>query len=117
MLAAADPAQPYGAGLRWPEAEVKPPSRRPGAYLVTVAGVPALSVHAGGRSLRILGHPEDVGPALDALVAAVRDGRLRRLAVERIDGEPALGNPLGERLLALGFRQGLHDFVLTPGDA
>ena len=117
FLAAADPAQLYGAGLRWPDAEVKPPSRRPGAYLVTVAGVPALSVHAGGRSLRILGRPEDVAPALDALVAAVRDGRLRRLAVERVDGEPALGNPLGERLLALGFRQGLHDFVLTPGDA
>jgi len=117
FLAAADPAQLYGAGLRWPEAEVKPPSRRPGAYLVTVAGSPALSVHAGGRSLHVLGRPADVAPALEALVAAVRDGRLRRLAVERIDGEPALANPLGERLLALGFRRGLHDFVLTPGDA
>jgi len=84
---------------------------------VTVAGSPALSVHAGGRSLHVLGRPEDVAPALEALVAAVRDGRLRRLAVERIDGEPALANPLGERLLALGFRRGLHDFVLTPGDA
>ena len=50
VIATADPAQLYGAGLRWPDAEVRPPSRRAGAYLVTVGGRPALSVHAGGRT-------------------------------------------------------------------
>ena len=79
VIATADPAQLYGAGLRWPDTEVRPPSRRAGAHLVTVGGRPSLSVHAGGRALRIVGRADDVQPALEALAAAVRAGRLRRL--------------------------------------
>lgn len=117
VIAAADPAQLYGAGLRWPDAEARPPARRAGAQLVTLGGRPALAVHSDGRSLRVLGRPEDVQPALEALAAAVRAGRLRRLVVDTIDGEPAVASPLSERLVALGFRRGLHDFSLAPGDA
>ncbi len=117
VIAAADPAQLYGGGLRWPDGEARPPSRRAGAQLVTIGGRPALSVHAGGRSLRVLGRPDDVQPALEALAAEVRSGRLRRLVVDRIVGEPAVTSPLAERLVALGFRRGLHDFALSPGDA
>ena len=117
VIATADPAQPYGAGLRWPDADVRPPARRAGAQLVTVGGRPALSVHSGGKSLRVLGRADDAGPALEALAAAVRAGRLRRLVIDTIDGEPAVSSPLAERLLALGFRRGLHDFALAPGDA
>jgi ATP-dependent helicase Lhr and Lhr-like helicase len=117
VIATADPAQPYGAGLRWPDTGVRPPSRRPGAQLVTIGGRPALSVHAGGRSLRVLGRANDAGPALEALAAAVRAGRLRRLVIDTIDGDPAVSSPLAERLIALGFRRGLHDFALAPGDA
>jgi phosphoglycerate dehydrogenase-like enzyme len=65
----------------------------------------------------VLGRPGDVQPALEALAAAVRAGRLRRLVVDTIDGEPAVASPLAERFLALGFRRGLHDFSLTAGDA
>jgi ATP-dependent helicase Lhr and Lhr-like helicase len=117
VIATADPAQLYGAGLRWPDTEVRPPSRRSGAYLVVVGGRPALSVHAGGRTLRVVGRPDDVEPALEALAGAVRAGRLRRLSLDTIDGEPAVASPLAERLVALGFRRGLHDFALAPGDA
>ena len=117
VIAAADPAQLYGAGLRWPHADVRPPARRAGAQLVAVGGRPVLSVHAGGKSLRVLGRPDDVQPALEALTAAVRAGRHRRLVIDTIDGEPAVASPLAERLLALGFRRGLHDFALAPGDA
>ncbi len=117
VIATADPAQLYGAGLRWPDTEVRPPSRRAGAYLVTVGGRPALSVHTGGRTLRVVGRPDDVEPALAALAGAVRAGRLRRLSLDTIDGEPAVASPLAERLVALGFRRGLHDFALAPGDA
>ena len=117
VLATADPAQLYGAGLRWPDTEARLLSRRAGAYLVTAGGRPSLSIHAGGRALRIVGRGEDVQPALEALAAAVRAGRLRKLALDRIDGEPAVASPLAERLVALGFRRGLHDFALAPGDA
>ena len=115
VIATADPAQLYGAGLRWPDAEVRPPSRRAGAYLVA-GRRPAGAVRrrrrprpAGARR-----RADDVQPALEALAAAVRAGRLRRAAVDRIDGEPAVASPLAERLVALGFRRGLHDFALAP---
>ena len=118
VVATADPAQLYGAGLRWPGGDVRPPSRRAGAQLVVVAGRPALSVHAGGKiHLRVLGRPDDVQPALEALTAAVRGGRLRRLVVDTIDGEPAVASRLADRLVALGFRRPLHHFALAPGDA
>ena len=125
VLAAADPAQLYGAGLRWPDTGVRPPARRAGAYLVTVAGRPVLSVEAGGRSLHVLGAatgsersgaPAELDEALAALAAAVRAGRAPRLAVERIDGAPAVTSPLADRLVALGFRRGLNRFALAPGD-
>jgi hypothetical protein len=74
-------------------------------------------VHAGGRSLRVLGRPGDVEPALEALAGAVRAGRLPRLVVDTIDGAPAVASPHAARLVALGFRRGLHDFALAPGDA
>jgi ATP-dependent Lhr-like helicase len=115
VIATADPAQLYGAGLRWPDADARPPARRPGAQLVTVGGRPALSVNVGGRSLRVVGRPGDVRPALATLAEAVRAGRLRRLVIATIDGEPAVASPLAQHLIALGFRRGLHDFALSPG--
>ena len=65
----------------------------------------------------MLGRPDDVSPALEAMAAAVRGGRLRRLVIDTIDGRPAVTSPLADRLVALGFRRGLHDFALGPGDA
>ncbi len=129
VLATADPAQLYGAALRWPDASVRPPARRAGAYVVTLAGRPVLSVEAGGRSLHVLAPTsDDDGPAIDlalrqdlaealeALAAAVRAGRARRLIIERIDGQPAVASPLGDQLAALGFRRDLKGFALAPGD-
>jgi ATP-dependent helicase Lhr and Lhr-like helicase len=114
VLPLADPAQLYGAGLRWPDAHAKAPARRAGALLVGVAGRPALAVHPRGHSLRVVGRADDVGPALEALAAALHGGRLRRLVIDTIDGGPAVASPLAERLVALGFRRGLNDFVLAP---
>ena len=45
-------------------------------------------------------------PALEALAGAVRSGRIRRVGLERVDGEPVLGSGLHDRLVELGFRQG-----------
>src|SRR6185437_8551211 len=63
VLAAADPAQPYGAALPWPAAtgDTKHrPARKAGALAVLVDGVPALYVERGGRSL--LSFTEDRAP-------------------------------------------------------
>ncbi|MGH3935009.1 MAG: ATP-dependent helicase [Pseudonocardiaceae bacterium] len=115
VLAAADPAQPYGAALPWPLAvgDVRHrPGRKAGALAVLVAGAPALYVERGGRSL--LSFTEDkptLRVAIRALTGAVREGWLGTLSVQRADGEAALGSPLAELLRQAGFRttpQGLR---------
>jgi ATP-dependent helicase Lhr and Lhr-like helicase len=164
VLAAADPAQPYGAALPWPKrASGGPrPARVVGAYVVLVADKPALYVERGGRALltlvgeassRARGGPLEVDgtasagsaeapgggggrvacggggrvaggdraprvappvyAALAALADAVRAGRVPKLALERIDGDPAIGSPLEEVLLELGFHSGPRRLTLS----
>ena len=91
MLAAADPAQPYGAALPWPKRANGRAARVAGAHVVLLGGEPALYVERGGRSLLPLRDPDEewLRPALAALVAHVHAAaRAKRLAVERFDGEP-----------------------------
>ncbi|MBN9740577.1 ATP-dependent helicase [Amycolatopsis sp. A1MSW2902] len=108
VLAAADPAQPYGAALSWPAAtgDTKHrPARKAGALAVLVDGIPALYVERGGRSL--LSFTEErssLQAAAAALSTAVREGWLGQLAVQRADGEHALTSELAEILQEAGFR-------------
>jgi ATP-dependent Lhr-like helicase len=135
VIAAADPAQPYGAALPWPKRDADDaraagtrtarPARVAGAHVVLVADEPVLYVERGGRSLLTLGadlsardiersHRDD--PLRDALVAladAVRAGRVGKLALERIDGEPAIGSRLAAVLVALGFHPGPRRLTLA----
>ena len=50
----------------------------------------ALYVERGGRGIVVL-DPELLEPAIEALAGLVADGRVRRLAIERVDGEPVGG--------------------------
>ncbi|RSN13987.1 ATP-dependent helicase [Streptomyces sp. WAC 05977] len=108
VLAAADPAQPYGAALPWPAAtgDTKHrPARKAGALAVLVDGVPAMYVERGGRSL--LSFTEDqeaLRSAARALSTAVREGWLGQLAVQKADGEVALTSELSAVLQEAGFR-------------
>jgi ATP-dependent Lhr-like helicase len=108
VLAAADPAQPYGAALPWPAAtgDTKHrPARKAGALAVLVDGKPALYVERGGRSLlTFTDEQEPLRAAARALSTAVREGWLGQLAVQRADGEHALGSDLSEILREAGFR-------------
>ena len=113
VLAAADPAQPYGAALPWPErrptataAAGTAPGRKAGALVVLVDGELVLYVERGGKTL--LSWTEDptaLQAAADALALAVREGGLGRLAVERADGESVhTSTALSDALEAAGFR-------------
>jgi ATP-dependent helicase Lhr and Lhr-like helicase len=114
VLAAADPAQPYGAALPWPKRAGARAARVAGAYVVLLGGSPALYVERGGRSLVPLRDPDPewLRLALDALVAHVRSTGQKRLAVERFDGEPVSESEIMPLLVEAGFLPGPRRAVL-----
>ena len=106
VLAATDPANPYGAALPWPERESgHRAGRKAGALVILVRGELALYVEKGGRTL--LSYTDDMEllqPAVDALALAARDGMLGRLTVQKADGEDVEDTPFAEALVNAGFR-------------
>jgi ATP-dependent Lhr-like helicase len=114
VLAAADPAQPYGAALPWPRREGARAARVAGAHVVLLGGEAALFVERGGRSLVPLRDPDEawLRPALAALVEHVRRSGVERLAVERFDGEPIGETEAMPLLVEAGFLAGPRRAVL-----
>jgi ATP-dependent helicase Lhr and Lhr-like helicase len=105
VLAATDPANPYGAALDWPPADGgHRPGRKAGALVVLADGELALYVERGGRTLlTFTDEPAVLTSATKALAEAVRGGALGSLSVERADGEAVHDSVLGEALAAAGF--------------
>ncbi|MGH8867787.1 MAG: ATP-dependent helicase [Actinomycetes bacterium] len=119
VLAATDPASPYGAALPWPARPGETPGHRPGrkagALVVLVGGRLALYVERGGRTLlSFTDEPDVLDEAVRALAAAVTGGALGRLTVEKADGAPALDSPLGRALEQGGFRATPRGLRLRP---
>jgi ATP-dependent helicase Lhr and Lhr-like helicase len=114
VLAAADPAQPYGAALAWPKRAGARAARVAGAYVVLLGGAPALFVERGGRSLVPLRDPDSewLRPALEALVSHVRSAGQKRLAVERFDGRQVGETEVMPLLVEAGFVAGPRRAVL-----
>ena len=118
LLAAADPANPYGAALAWPrrdDADRRPFARVAGAYVVLVDGVAALFLERGGRSMALFpaaGDPAVAGLALRALGTLVAAGRVRELLVARVDGAPIGESPWRPALLEAGFVPGYRGLAL-----
>ncbi|WP_436527084.1 Lhr family helicase [Actinoplanes sp. HUAS TT8] len=117
VLAAADPANPYGAALPWPERIIDSgdgepvakaghrAGRKAGALVVLVGGELVLYVERGGRTLlSFADDPESLLAAGQALAGSVRSGALGAMSVERADGESVNASPLRDALQAAGFR-------------
>jgi len=120
VLSAVDPAQPYGAALPWPERARsreggRAPARVAGAYVVLAGGEPILYLERAGRALQTLVAADDprLAPALEALVEQVQRGLLKRLALEKVDGESAMVSVLAPALIALGFQEGPRRLTLS----
>jgi ATP-dependent helicase Lhr and Lhr-like helicase len=117
VLAATDPAQPYGAALPWPkrDEEARRPQRVAGAYVVLAGAEPVVYVERGGKGIAVLVDAEDarIEPALQALARFVTSGRGRKLSLERVDGEPVVGSRWEARLIELGFRAGPRKLTLS----
>ena len=102
LLAATDPANPYGAALSWPaipsfahegKGTVKHrPARKAGACVVLVDGTPVLYVERGAKTLLAFTTDpillEAAAPALARLVSA---GGTEKISVEKVNDVELLG--------------------------
>jgi ATP-dependent Lhr-like helicase len=116
VLAATDPANPYGAALPWPERAIDSGNgereasghragRKAGALVILVNGDLTLYVERGGRTLlSFVDDEQTLSLAAKALADAVHSGALGPLSVERADGEAVQSSPLGAALTTAGFR-------------
>jgi ATP-dependent helicase Lhr and Lhr-like helicase len=99
VLAATDPANPYGGVLAWPEVEGTRLARDAGAYVLLLEGELVGYLDKGRRGLTLFDvAPERFGEISRAMAEVA--GRHRRLTLVTVNDEPAavskLAAPLGE---------------------
>ncbi|MDL9945946.1 ATP-dependent helicase [Gordonia sp. ABSL11-1] len=108
VLAATDPANPYGAALEWPTSRDPDgghrPGRKPGALVVLVDGALVVFVERGGKTVLTFTEMEShLEAAAGALAALVRAGRVSRLMIDQVDSQPVRSSELGGLLVGAGF--------------
>ena len=109
LLAATDPANPYGAALPWPSSPQDRsvghrPGRKAGALVLLVDGALVLYVERGGRSLLSFGDDsQQIQHALGHLVQAATRRQIASLTVEKINGAAAASSALAQSMEAAGF--------------
>ena len=105
VLAATDPAQPYGAAVPWPDNEGHP-ARAVGAYVVLIDGQACVYLERGGKRLITFPAAGDHPDWPQVLGSLVDSGRVRRLRIESIDGVSAAISTWADALRERGFSEG-----------
>ncbi|MFZ6003701.1 MAG: Lhr family helicase [Actinomycetota bacterium] len=115
VLAATDPAQPFGASLPWPSAEGRP-ARAAGALVVIADGEALAYLERGGHRLVRFPAAESDGRWAGALADLVERGRFRSLELRTIDGVAVneAAAEVREALEQAGFRQGYRGWTRRP---
>ncbi|WP_231915958.1 Lhr family ATP-dependent helicase [Microbacterium karelineae] len=106
ILAATDPANPYGAALAWPALDdvTHRPGRKAGAIVVLVDGDLVLYLERGGRTALAFSDEDDVlAAATRGLAGEARTRGLETLTVEKVNGAVVFRAPLARHLRAAGF--------------
>ena len=102
VLAATDPANPYGGILPWPDAGNTRLARDAGAYVLLLEGRLVGYLDRGRRGLTLLERSPELFGALSRALAEVAS-RHRRLTLVTVDGEPASTSPIASPLSEWGF--------------
>ncbi|MGQ0430782.1 MAG: DEAD/DEAH box helicase [Microthrixaceae bacterium] len=115
VLAATDPAQPFGAALPWPSTEGRP-ARAAGALVVLAAGEPLAYLERGGHRLVRFPAADDDHRWAGALADLVERGRFSSLELRTIDGASVAESPPEVRaaLEAAGFQQAYKGWTRRP---
>ena len=114
LLAAVDPANPYGVTVAWPPVRGGRPARRAGAMVVLRAGKLICYLERGARTLLTFtaATDDDLAVGLRLIGEAVDAGHLDPVSLTRIDESAALTDQPRARLLkALGFAPTPQGFV------
>jgi ATP-dependent Lhr-like helicase len=115
VLAAADPANPYGAALAWPADGAHRPGRKAGALVVLVDGELVWFLERGGRTL--LSYSDDAEAnrsAAAALADMVGGRRLQSLLVEKVNGVSVLDPGADDHLSTVRDALTGSGFARTP---
>ena len=118
VLAATDPANPYGVAVDWPATRARQPARRAGAVVVLTSGRPICFLERGARTLLTFAGTGDdeLSVALDTIGRAIDDRRLNPCSLTRIDDQPALRGTYTALLEQARFRPTPQGFVRRPAD-
>jgi ATP-dependent Lhr-like helicase len=111
VLAATDPAQPYGAALAWPDSTGHP-ARAVGAYVVLVGGHACAYLERGGKKLLTFPDAAEHPDWVRHLAGLVTSGRVRRLRIESVDGASAAIGAWSDALRGAGFVDGYKGLSL-----
>ena len=103
VMAASDPANPYGAALAWPRSNTAArPGRKAGASVVLISGRLTAYVERGGASVLIFVDDEETQKKTAiALAEAVGEGLMQPLNIKRINSGD-LQHPFVEHLVEAG---------------
>ncbi len=123
VLAATDPANPYGAAIAWPEKEGRRLERAAGAQVILHEG--RLLAFLGRTSKTLLTflpseEPErsrQVALLAAALAAQIQQSGRRALLISEIDGAEPAASPLARALVERGFRPQSRGYLLRRGHA
>jgi ATP-dependent Lhr-like helicase len=102
LLAATDPANPYGGALPWPELEGTRLARDAGAYVILHGGHLVGYLDKGRRRLTLLDSSAEIYSQVSSALAEVAS-RHRRLTLISVNGDPASISPLAAPLTEWGF--------------
>ena len=117
VLAATDPANPYGAAVAWPEGEGARPQRAAGAQVILHDGRLVAWLSRADRNISTFlpesepERSETLAAIAGALGSLVASGRRNVLLVSRVDGEEPGRSPLARFLGEAGFQAGSRGYL------
>ncbi len=115
VLAATDPAQPFGAAVPWPATDGRP-ARAAGALVVLAAGEALAYLERGGHRLVRFPAATDDHRWVGALAELVERGRFRSLELRTVDGVAVNESPpeVRQALEQAGFQQAYKGWTRRP---
>jgi ATP-dependent Lhr-like helicase len=119
VLAATDPANPYGTILRWPDDRSgddrgRAPTRSAGSLVAIVNGALAAYISRGARQLLAFLPEDEPARSTTARALAATLARLG-LLVHEVNGLPAAQHPLSPYLVEAGFSPSAMGFQIRHG--